>query len=172
MKRKVRWSKFVKIFSAVFLPVLIAISLWAFISLFDNNYGIAEVITFAFIFFVVFATLILVYVLTPISVELTDSCLLLHRGIGVVRIKYSDITELDIYKIDGSCDVRVCGIGGVCGFVGRFYNKKIGYYTSYVGDYSQAFLVKKCNGRKYVFSCEDRDNFLSVLKNKLMNEKH
>ena len=51
MKRKVRWSKFVKIFSAVFLPVLIAISLWAFISLFDNNYGIAEVITFAFIFF-------------------------------------------------------------------------------------------------------------------------
>ena len=50
MKSKVRWSKFVKIFSAVFLPVLIAISLWAFISLFDNNYGIAEVITFAFIF--------------------------------------------------------------------------------------------------------------------------
>ena len=74
--------------------------------------------------------------------------------------------------IDSSCDVRVCGIGGVCGFIGRFYNKKIGYYTSYVGDYSQAFLVKKCNGRKYVFSCEDRDNFLSVLKNKLMNEKH
>lgn len=74
-----------------------------------------------------------------------------YIGAGVYL--YSDITDISLYHRENVAEIRILGIGGLGGYIGKFYNSKIGFYTAYVGDYSQAFLIKINNREKYVMSC-------------------
>nr|WP_303246975.1 PH domain-containing protein [Phocaeicola vulgatus] len=58
-------------------------------------------------------------------------------------------------------------IGGLGGYIGKFYNSKIGFYTAYVGDYSQAFLIKINNREKYVMSCRHAEKIVEEVKSRL-----
>ena len=100
-----------------------------------------------------------------LSIALSETSLTLYRGIGKKNFNYSDI-DVIIYISDEPV-IRVCGIGGIFGFVGRYYTKKIGRYFSYVGDYSQTFYLQLKNGKKYVLSCEDRDLVVFLIKKKI-----
>ena len=57
--------------------------------------------------------------------------------------------------------MRIFGSAGFFGYIGIFYNKRIGKYTSFVGDTHQCFLVTTKSGRKYAFSCESPDEVIT-----------
>lgn len=169
MRKNVKWSKSVKITTLIFVPILVITAIWMFILFLDQSYSWAERICCASIFIVLLATLFVVFAISPRSIALTESQFILNKGIGTMKLNYPDITNVEIYKSDGIFDVRVFGIGGVCGFTGKFYNNKIGKYTSYVGDYSQALYIQTRKGKKYVLSCEDRDEVYQCLKERIGN---
>lgn len=171
MRKKVKWSKSVKISTLIFLPILIITDVWMFILFLDQSNSWIERICCASLFMIIFATIFFVFALSLRTIVLTESQLILNKGIGTVRLNYSDISNVEIYKSDGVLDVRVFGIGGVCGFTGKFYNKKIGKYTSYVGDYSQTLYIQTKKGKKYVLSSEDRDEVYQFLKERIENNR-
>lgn len=112
------------------------------------------------------ATLVISYGYAPMSVELSDQSLTLYRGIGKKVFKFSEIKNVEVYISNGAV-VRTCGVGGLFGFTGRYYAKRIGNYFSYVGDYSQTFYIERKDGKKYVLSCDDYDFIVSFIKKNL-----
>jgi hypothetical protein len=100
---------------------------------------------------------------SPCAIELKNKELILHKLRGKFVIAYDQIVDVSYYKPDRS-ETRCFGSGGVFGFIGKFNNAKIGHYQSYVCNYSQAFLIQTKRGRKYVFSCENRELIVEAIK--------
>ena len=136
------------------------------IACFDNNSELFIRIMHAVLFLVLFATIFMVYAYSPRFVITSDSEICLCKGVGKVKIKYSDIANLGIFNTK-EFSARTFGIGGICGYTGKFYTKSLGNHTEYVGNYSQAFYLILKNGKKYVFSCEDRDAVLKEIQDKI-----
>ncbi len=87
--------------------------------------------------------------------------------IGAAVYLLSDITDISLYHRENVAEIRIFGIGGLGGYIGKFYNSKIGFYTAYVGDYSQAFLIKINNREKYVMSCRHAEKIVEEVKSRL-----
>jgi len=164
MKKRVCRSLAVKTGTALLLTLLVGTACWV-LSLLIRGHG--EQWLNITICLTITAALTGIYAYAPISIHLSDHAITLRRGIGQVSINYSDIRRIDLYPV-GGVPVRIVGIGGIFGFIGQYYNKNIGRYVSYVGDYGQAFILEMTNSRKYVFSCEDRDEVISAIKHKIV----
>ncbi len=68
--------------------------------------------------------------------------------------------------------VQYCLIGGVgakemVSSVFPLLTSKYWFYTAYVGDYSQAFLIKINNREKYVMSCRHAEKIVEEVKSRL-----
>ena len=157
MKNKVYWSKSVKWISSLVLPlILFAYTLsmpedswWSFFPL-----GILLLVCFCCAYW------------APNYVEVTERAIRLHKLVGIKTIPLDEIKTIDLYR-GGSMDVRVCGSGGFLGFTGLFYNNEIGNYYSYIGCYRQAFLIQLKNNKKYLLSCENREQLVAQVKSKI-----
>lgn len=168
--KKVSWSRSVKITTSIFLPLVCAADVFVLVMLLTSNEQV-EQITNAFVVILLSASIYACYALSPRRVILTDTSFILRKGIGSVDIRLDNIAEMSSYQPkSGFSDVRTFGIGGVCGDIGKFYNKTIGSYTAYVGNFAQAFYIKTTTGKKYMFSCDDRDEFLIALKKQVEKE--
>jgi hypothetical protein len=100
---------------------------------------------------------------SPVFIETNETGIILHKIIGKLVINYEQIAKIEYYKPDSS-EIRLFGSGGFFCFVGKFKNKTIGTYQSYVGDYSQSFLIQTKENKNYVFSCENRDLIINTIK--------
>ena len=163
LTKKVHKSKTVVVLTIVFLTILVLTDIFSLIqvSIDDIPYilgiGLALVITLGIIFS---------YVYAPIRITLSENSLVLHRGIGKKQFNYSDIERVEVFN-NNHIALRLCGIGGIFGFIGRYYTEGIGHYFSYVGDSSQAFYFQLKSGKKYMLSCEDREQVISLIREKI-----
>lgn len=155
-KYNVEWSKSVRIITIVVLLIIVGTE----VTLIGLSPAIDWIV--AILLFIIPITLGYFILLAPISIEIDESQLVLNRVLGQKIIRYDDIDSIEIYVSD-ALEVRLFGSGGFCGFVGTFRNKKIGKYQSYVGDYSQAFLIRTKEGKKYVLSCKNRESLISKI---------
>lgn len=115
--------------------------------------------------FLITSTLLLLCIpLSPKSIELTDEMLIIHKYAGQKKIPYSLISSVAPYSTRSIKEIRIWGIGGFIGYTGSFYNRRIGKYQSYVGNYNEAFLITLKTGKKYVISCRNHQNVISTLQ--------
>jgi hypothetical protein len=157
-KLTVKWSKFVKGLTLIVGIVIAATELFLFTRLLASFDPIPVLL-----FLLLLGVVCYCITIAPVSIILNDSDLTLKKIIGNIKINYKDITEAGIYVPEG-IDVRIVGSGGFGGYTGLFYNKTLGKYQSYVGDYDQAFFIITKNNKKYVFSCEDRELVLQTIR--------
>ena len=163
INKKVHKARPLIILTVIFLAILVLADVYLLVQIIKNR--IPHILGISLLA-IITATVIGSYLYAPMSITLSESALILNRGIGKKKFNYSDIAAVDTYISDGPV-VRVCGIGGVFGFIGRYYTKKIGHYFSYVGDYSQTFYLRLKNGKKYLLSCENRDLIVFLVKKKI-----
>lgn len=100
------------------------------------------------------------YLKSPQNIEITDEALILHKARGKIAMPFNEIQEIRPYSKSG---IRLCGSGGMFGYIGLFTNKEIGRHHEYVGDFFEAFLVVMKSGKKYVMSCENRDEAVKLV---------
>lgn len=160
LTKKVHKSKTLVALTIVFLAILILTDVFFLVQILIGDVSYLFGIEFSLI---VALSIIFSYVYAPMRITFSENSLVLHRGIGKKQFHYSDIESVEAFN-NKHIALRICGIGGVFGFVGRYYTEGIGHYFSYVGDYSQAFYFQLKNGKKYLLSCEDRDFVVSWIK--------
>lgn len=160
LTKKVHKSKTLVALTIVFLAILILTDVFFLVQILIGDVSYLFGIEFSLI---VALSIIFSYVYAPMRITFSENSLVLHRGIGKKQFNYSDIESVEAFN-NKHIALRICGIGGVFGFVGRYYTEGIGHYFSYVGDYSQAFYFQLKNGKKYLLSCEDRDFVVSWIK--------
>ena len=105
------------------------------------------------------------YLMTPKCVELTNEALVLHRVKGTVVFRYSDIGKIEAYHKSGG--LRLCGSGGLFGYIGIFSNTDIGRHYEYVCDVNEAFLIVLISGKKYMLSCDDSETVIRLVSERL-----
>lgn len=60
-------------------------------------------------------------------------------------------------------DVRVCGISGLFGHLGLFWNKNGGIYRAYVKNGNNMIEIKTID-KTYVISCDNHEELLKALR--------
>lgn len=161
MKAKVIWSGTVWTITCMTLA-LVAIACAMVISV-----GV-EAMSIVFLAVVAIA-IIYCLCMSPRSIEVTDTELILKMWIGRRRFALNHVVAAEDCAPNGS-DLRLIGSGGVFGFLGRFTNDTIGTYTAYVGDYRGAFVLKMDDGKAYMMSCRNRDAMVEYI-NELIIKK-
>ncbi|KAB6538235.1 hypothetical protein GAY80_16465 [Phocaeicola vulgatus] len=148
---------FIILMAGIVFPVLI---LWV-------NQDMMSKVIGASVLCLIFFTLIFTVAYQPRKLILSETHIIMERILGQVYISYSDIIDISLYHRENVAEIRIFGIGGLGGYIGKFYNSKIGFYTAYVGDYSQAFLIKINNREKYVMSCRHAEKIVEEVKSRL-----
>ncbi|WP_288910121.1 PH domain-containing protein [uncultured Bacteroides sp.] len=116
------------------------------------------------------ATIIGVLLLMPLRLTIESNKIALHRLIGSIHIPFKDIIELKaIPNSETAYSIRLLGSGGLCGYLGKFRNKKLGHYTMYATNLNELILIRT-NRKAYVFSCKNRDKFIEFFNSLLENQ--
>lgn len=117
-------------------------------------------------------TLIVVFIATiigglgymPIRLTIGNDKIILHRLFGAINIPIKDIIEIKaIENSETAFSIRTFGSGGLFGYLGKFKNKKLGYYTMYATDINELILIRT-DRKTYVFSCRNRDKFIESVE--------
>lgn len=101
----------------------------------------------------------------PLRLVLTDDTLTVKRIIGSKTIARDQIIKCNAVDAHQISLLRLCGVGGFCGYTGWFYNKTLGKMFLYVGDFSQALLLTTAHKRVYMLSCDSAISLVSELQN-------
>jgi len=167
IKEKVSLSQTVRLITWIVIPIIVIFGLLIPIRDFMHATNPTAQTLCGFVILIVLLSLCSIMLYAPKEITLDDSALTLARGKGKLRIKLADIEEVQRYDPRSTGNIRIFGIGGIYGYVGRYYNHDIGYYTSYVGDYSQAFFIRTGKGKKYLLSCNNADRVAEEIKRRL-----
>ena len=113
-------------------------------------------------------TLIVVFIAglgyMPIRLIIENDKITLHRLFDAINIPIKDIIEIKaIENSETAFSIRIFGSGGLFGYLGKFKNKKLGYYTMYATDINELILIRTAR-KTYVFSCRNRDEFIESVK--------
>lgn len=153
MKSKVSLGKTGTLTTVLVSVLLIVAVIWTF------AHGIALVSWV--LFATVAATLIISLFYTPVSIELTDDALIVHRLLARKVIPVADIRSVSLHYPSGP--IRTCGCSGFFGNWGYFTERGIGSYFAYYGDPADCFLIKLASGRKYLLGCRNAADFVAAI---------
>lgn len=158
---KVNLSKTAKKITAIYF-VAIAICVCVLLLTTDPvNGSTGDKVTFWSLLSLTVGVTVYAVAMWPRSITVGDGRLTLSKGIGRLSLPLKDITAIERASGFGF-DIRLFGSGGVLGYTGWFLNAKAGRYMSYVGEYSDAFLVRTA-GRNYVTSSERPDELVAAV---------
>lgn len=159
MELNVRWNIFVRVVTAFYLLLLAGSAVGALV---------LNLVWVGLVALVLFAGLVFCAAMSPRCIRLTNEALEVHKFIGVLRIPFSTIDSVSGYRSLGM-ELRLCGSGGMMGFTGRYYNKREGSYTAFVGSYDHAFMVITRSGKKYLLSCENHAMAIADIRQHIIN---
>lgn len=164
MDFKVNWDS--KVWGATIFvtAILVAAIVMAFI--FTGGWIRACIISVAVI------TFILCAFMSPIKIRITSTDIILFKLIGKKRFPYADMKDISLCDLNTSPNIRIMGSGGMMGYSGLFYNKRIGRFTAYVGSIFRTVLITMNNGRQYVVSCLNPDKLVEISRANLRATKN
>lgn len=145
MKFKCVWSKFI---TSVTVVVLLLLSFAIYKLIGTEHYAFA---------YLLIAVIVATFSYCPLYVEVTTESIVVKKIFSSLVIHRKDIESIGLYS--AAFGLRKFGSGGLFGYLGWFWTKETGNYFSYSTDENNQILIVTPH-RKYVISCENRDEFL------------
>lgn len=87
------------------------------------------------------AVVLICYFFSVSGYSLQGDQLVVHRIGWAIRFPLADVTEITVNPHAMMGSIRVFGIGGVFGYIGRFHNSVVGDYKAYVTQPNLALIV-------------------------------
>ena len=166
---KAKWDNMVKGVTGFMALLTLAGTIYIPVSIqLENLEGLAAWLPWLGVLTLLLSFLV-AYLLHPKHYEVGISKIKIVRPIGTKEIRKNDIEEIS--TIDKSAigkSIRSFGIGGLFGYIGKFYTSKIGHYTAYMTDRNHAVLIKLKSGKKYLISPEKTDWINSWFDKKIL----
>ena len=153
-----KWDKTVKIVTVIAMTVMLAgMGVLLFAAVNSELTGIKALIPWIGFLFAML-TLGAAYLIRPIRYTVGPSKIKIIRPVGEIELKKSEIHSIHVLnKKSLGLSARKFGVGGLFGYMGKFYTKPIGHYTAYVTDRNNLVLIKLKSGKKYLISPENTD---------------
>lgn len=141
---KNRWSRdvtVVTVITAISIVVIVPLCLWNLSAAIKWIIGALIVVP-----------LVWIACLTPLSLTVSDSGVVLKRVVGRLRIPAGEIVEMrrvSPEELKGT--IRVAGSGGFCGSIGRFRNRRLGNFVLNITEQRNLVMVRTAK-KKYIFN--------------------
>ena len=106
----------------------------------------------------------LAFAFRPINYVVTKDEVIVRRPLLNATLKRADIRSVesvDKKNITGS--IRTFGVGGIFGYYGSFANFTFGRMIWFATRRDRPVLIKMNDGRKFIFTPNDRDQFVAEL---------
>lgn len=98
----------------------------------------------------------------PVSYELTDDKLIIHRLLWDIKIDRTNIRSVEILDKERiGWAIRTFGIGGLFGYYGKFANAKLGNMTWYATRKDKTVLVLTADNKKIILTPNDPEEFIA-----------
>ena len=97
----------------------------------------------------------------PQCLEIGDDRIVVVRRYVSVTIHRAEIVSLQpLEKKDLRGVIRLCGDGGLFGYVGKYWSKRLGSFSLYATSRSNLFLIKTATRGKIVLGCSEPEKIL------------
>ncbi len=154
---KAKWSSFTSI-STVVVSALVFIFLpYVILSAVPNVYWL--VLT---VYLLIPALMITLIFYAPFGYRISKDAITVKRlGVDII-IPIDNIKEIRRYncnRITGP-GLRIFGVCGFFGAYGKFWNKEFGSFNTYITNNKDAVFISCKNGKKYVLSPQQPDEFV------------
>ncbi len=107
------------------------------------------------------AVALVTYGVSPRGFSLSPEGLRIHRPFGAHVLPFDKVRSARRAQPNELCGLRTFGSGGMFGFFGWFWSRKLGHYRAYVTNRRKMVLVEA--ERPYLLSPERPDDFLGAL---------
>jgi PH (Pleckstrin Homology) domain-containing protein len=105
------------------------------------------------------------FYLKPLSITLSDSSITIDRRINPVSISFSEIKAIRILSQDKmGFPFRTFGDGGVFGYLGLYYSRRLGSMRWYCTQRENYTLIEKTDGKKIIITPDHPEELLRELK--------
>jgi len=105
------------------------------------------------------------YFFRIMAITLNDTSLTIERQIKPVNINYQDIKSVrKVQDEEMKMTIRTFGNGGLFGYTGLYYNKKLGSMNWYCTQRKNYILIVKTNNKQLVITPDDPDSFMRELR--------
>lgn len=93
------------------------------------------------------------YLFNTNGYEVGNDSITIVRPVGNLRIPFNQITE--VKKLGSVGFLRVFGIGGLCGWYGKFWNRETGLVSMYSRNRMNCILLRMDTSRSIILSPDD-----------------
>src|SRR5580693_3113029 len=108
--------------------------------------------------------LIAMYFLKPLSVIVDNNSITIERKMKPVTIPFTEIKTIrQLQKEEMAGAIRTFGNGGVYGYTGLYYNKKMGSMTWYCTQRKNYVLIEKADGKKLIVTPDNAEDMMQYL---------
>jgi hypothetical protein len=115
--------------------------------------------------FILLSLDISMYLLKPLSVNVAADAIVVDRKIKPVQISFTDIKEIRLVEpSDMRMSIRTFGNGGVFGYTGLYYNRKMGSMRWYCTQRKNYVLIATTKGKKMIVTPDEPGAFMNELE--------
>lgn len=116
-------------------------------------------------FFLLIGIVVAMYYLQPLGVTLNDGDIIIDRRIKPVVIPIAEIKQVRaVSEDDMRYSIKTMGNGGVFGYTGAYYNKKMGKMSWYCSQRKNYILIERTNNKKVIVTPDDPEALLRDVK--------
>ncbi len=113
---------------------------------------------------ILFILTITMYLLMPVSAEITGTGITIHRRINPPTFLFTDIKSISIPDPEDMKGVlRTFGNGGLFGYTGKYWNKKMGSMSWYCTQRRNYIIIDMQNNNRIVITPDDPEGFMKDL---------
>lgn len=134
-------------------------------------FGICVAIFSRIVAFITVLSLTLILIITslffaPVSISANSKFITVKSIFRKRHINLEDIESIRLFQPSMGA-YRLFGSGGYFGYWGLFREGDIGKYMAYYGKASDCFLVKLRNGDQYVLGCQQPEEMVNYIKERM-----
>ena len=159
------WNKTVWVVTAATILAWIGVSGWMLYGA-SKGGNVTDDVVSLILWNVIMAPMVLICEgLAPQRLEIGHDKIVILRRYRSVTIRREQIASVERLP-DGALRsaLRTCGVGGLFGYYGRFYTRKIGSFSLYATRLDNLFLITLCTGKRVVISCAEPDKMEPLMQ--------
>jgi hypothetical protein len=118
---------------------------------------------------ILFALFISMYIVMPVAIVVGGEGIAIERrSAKPITIKYAEIKGARLVE-EGEMKgtIRTFGNGGICGYTGAYYNRKLGSMRLYCTQRANFVVIDKANDRRYILSPDDPMGLVAAISKRL-----
>ena len=153
------WDRTLWVMTFICFALWIGLSGWFLFQIFTTDNNDMSLLGSLIVLNVVFIpTIIACEGLAPQRLEIGADAIVILRRYKSVVITREEIKSIErLSKKDFSGVIRTCGVGGLFGYFGHYYSKKLGSFKLFATSFENLYLIKLWSGKTIVLSCAEPD---------------